>query len=91
MPTNQQMLKKRPIPLYLILSEKWYTDSRVFSKKFRKKLFGEKLGYEKVIKFENKYLWPKRTLFAIAGWPRNKHQIISPDIVVFKKKETDSK
>ncbi len=86
MPTTEQVLYKEPIPEYLIMSEKWYTDSRVCDQKFVRKVFKEELGYKKMEQFSNKYLYPKKTLFGVAGWPMRKDQVISPDIYVFQKK-----
>ncbi len=86
MPTTEQVLYEKPIPEYVIMSEKWYTDGRVCDRKFIARVFKEELGYKKVAYFSNKYLYPKKTIFGIAGWPLRKDQVISPDIYVFRNK-----
>ena len=86
MKTTKEVLYQRPIPQYIIMSEKWYTDKRMFDQNFRKAIFDGSLGYEQVATFENIYLWPKKTIFSIASRPRKKSQLISPKIIVLEKK-----
>jgi len=53
---------------------------------FREKLFNGQLNYDQVARFTPQYLYPARTVFGFAGWPVPKHWILSPEMVVFKKK-----
>jgi hypothetical protein len=43
------------------------------------------LGYEEVVSFDNMYLYPKKTIFGLAGWPRKKLGLLSPEIHVFER------
>jgi len=73
-------------PDYLIMTPVWkYVDEEVEGK-FREELFGGKLDYDEVARFGPKYVYPARTVFGFAGWPVESHPLLSPEIVVFKKR-----
>jgi hypothetical protein len=69
------------------MSQKWYTDEKFFDQEFRRAIFDGSLGYKEVARFENKYLWPKRTLFGFAGWPIPIYDAVSPRVVIFERLE----
>jgi len=84
--TTEEVLREKPAyPEYIIMTEKWYTGSR-FDRDFRKAIFDGSLGYEQVAAFENKYLWPKKTIFGFAGWPIARYNLVSPKIMVLRKR-----
>lgn len=86
-PTTEKVLYQSPaFPPYIVMIRNWYSDRRLCDQKFKKAIFDGSLGYEKVATFENKFLHPRSTIFAIAGRPRPLHPHISPKVVILKKR-----
>lgn len=84
-PQNQSLLERQPAyPPYIIMSEKAYKRDS-FDINFRHALFDGSLGYKQVAVFENKYLYPQKTIFGVAGWPMERYSMFSPEIIVLKK------
>ncbi len=73
-------------PDYLIMTPGWPCIDEQSEAEFRAKLFDGKLDYEQVASFKIKYLYPGRSIFGFAGWPSRTLDIISPEMVVFKKR-----
>lgn len=85
-PKTAELLKKiRPHANYLILPEKEYTMKKVFDQDFLRELVGGKHGYHEVARFSNKYLYPQKTVFGIAGWPLERYNVISPEVIILKR------
>jgi hypothetical protein len=73
-------------PDYLIMSPDWQRGKEDAEDEFREELFDGQLSYEQVARFTPKYLYPARSIVGLAGWPIPKTWILSPEIIVFKKK-----
>jgi hypothetical protein len=85
-PTGQEVLGRAPAgPDYLVLSEKFTEDPRWFDPVFKRDLLNGSLGYRPVAEFQNKFLFPRRSVLGLAGWPVPKLSQISPHIVVLRK------
>ncbi len=90
-PTTEQVLLREPsYPDYLVLSEKHFTNWAVSDPPFRRRLLAGEMGYELVASFENRYLWPRRTLLGLAGWPAPRPELVSPRVLVLKRKGLES-
>ena len=89
-PTDRDVLENPPTaPDYLILSEKYSNNPVLFDPGFKEDLLDGSVGYRVVAQFHNRYLWPQRTLFGIAGWPVPKLNQISPEVIVLQKTSPD--
>jgi hypothetical protein len=55
-----------------------------FKPDFLNSILDGSLGYQKVARFEGKYLYPKKTIFGIAGWPKVGRP--SPTITIYERK-----
>lgn len=87
-PTNESVLGREPAyPTYLILSEKYYTNQFLFDQGFLESLMEGRMGYTVVVSFTNRYLYPRRSLLGVAGWPLRKMNQVSPEIHVLKRNE----
>lgn len=78
--------RSQPFPDYLIIMPGWIRIKEEAEAAFREKLFDGQTNYKQVIRLKAKYLYPARTIFGFAGWPTPKHGLLSPEIIVFKKK-----
>jgi len=76
----------QPFPDYLIITPGWICIKEKAEAAFREKLFDGRTDYKQVIWLKAKYLYPARTIFGFAGWPTPKYGLLSPEIIVFKKK-----
>jgi len=81
-PITASILMQKPVPQYVVLNENYLGS---FTPAFHKAFLDGSLGYEQVARFENKYLYPKKTIFGLAGWPTSKSCFISPTVIVYKK------
>jgi hypothetical protein len=79
-PITPQILAQKPVPQYVVLNENYLN---TLDPAFRKALLDSSLGYKEVAKFENKYFYPKKTVFGFAGWPVPKTHFISPTVLIF--------
>jgi 4-amino-4-deoxy-L-arabinose transferase-like glycosyltransferase len=85
-PSDQKVLLEKPAwPAYIIMSQKWYTDVKFFDQGFRKAIFDGSLGYHELARFRHKYLWPRRTIFGLAGRPQPLYDVISPEVIVLQR------
>ena len=85
-PKNKEMIAKmKPIANYLVLTEKEFRMKSAFTPEFFEELLDGKHGYREVSRFSNKYLYPRKTIFGFAGWPRNRYNAISPEIIILKR------
>jgi len=73
-------------PDYLIISPGRLEIREPLEQDFREKLFAGELPYDEVARFKARYLWPARSLLGLAGWPVVKHWLLSPEIIVYKKR-----
>ncbi len=71
---------------YLILTEKEFSMRRAFDPNFLNELLSGSKDYDEATRFSNKYLYPKRTIFGLAGWPLERLTLISPEVIILKKK-----
>ena len=84
---GEEVLKQRPsYPKYLILLENKLS---IFNQNFLESIFDGSLGYKRVARFENKYLYPRKTIFGIAGWPVSKTHLVSPAVEIYEKSQDD--
>lgn len=84
-PTDRRVLARTPAnPPYVIMSQKWYTDTKFFDQDFRRAVFDGSLGYERVAHFENQYLYPKQTIFGFAGGTTRLYEAVSPKVTIFR-------
>ena len=74
-------------PEYLIIPNDWPCIDEKTENELRKQLFEGHLDYKEVASFKKKYLYPARTIFGLAGWPIRKYSFLSPELVVFKRKQ----
>jgi hypothetical protein len=58
---------------------------KIFAPAFRQQLTDGTLGYKQVKVFDNKYLYPKLSIYSLAGWGIARPHFISPDVLVFEK------
>ncbi|MBW8000699.1 MAG: hypothetical protein FVQ80_01585 [Planctomycetes bacterium] len=85
-PKDLKFLERiRPDATYLVLGEKEFKTRSAFDPEFLKDLLAGKLGYREVARFSNKYLYPQKTIFGLAGWPYNRYIAISPEIIILKR------
>jgi hypothetical protein len=86
-PKDEKLLQQiRPFATYLVLPEKEFSMSSAFDPQFLQKLLAGSYGYEEVARFSNKYLYPKKTVFGLAGWPIPRSKLVSPEIIILKRK-----
>jgi hypothetical protein len=78
-----RLLTKPPAPQYIIMTEPAYKRAS-FDPNFTKAIFDGSLGYSKVAHFDNLFLYPKRNILGLAGWPMKKQTYLSPEITVLK-------
>ncbi len=87
-PKDEKLLQQiRPFATYLVLPEKEFSMGSAFEPQFLQKLLAGSYGYEEVARFSNKYLYPKKTVFGLAGWPVPRSKLVSPEIIVLKRKD----
>ena len=80
---GEEVLKQKPsYPRYLILLEDRLSK---FNSDFLESIFDGSLGYKRVAGFENKYLYPKKTIFGVAGWPVSKIHFVSPTVGIYER------
>ena len=80
-PITAQILAQPPVPKYVVLNENYLN---VLAPEFRNSLLAGTAGYKEAAKFENKYLYPQKTIWGFAGWPIEKTHFISPTVLIFK-------
>ncbi|MBN2139316.1 MAG: glycosyltransferase family 39 protein [Sedimentisphaerales bacterium] len=78
--------KNAPPPDYLIMTPKWPCTNDETEKRFRQTLFDNKSNYDEVARFAPTYLFPGKSILGLAGWPVPKNSLISPEMIIFKKK-----
>lgn len=85
-PKNEALLKRiGPGATYLVLTEKEFSMPVAFDQDFLKELLAGSKGYKEVARFSNKYLYPKKTIFGFAGWPQERINVFSPEVIILKK------
>lgn len=76
-----------PQPEYLIIPPSYPCIDEDREQELREKLFKGQLNYEQVVSFKVKYLFPSRTIFGFAGWQASRLKFLSPEMVIFRKKQ----
>jgi hypothetical protein len=87
-PKDDRVVKAMtPLSNYLVLCEKESRDPECFDRRTLRGLLTGSYRYRVVAQFTNLYLCPRMTVFALAGWPVERSQMISPGIIILKRQD----